>query len=461
MLRKTNIICTIGPKTLQGNVLQQLADAGMGIARLNFSHGDHQSHAASIAQLKQLTKPVAIMLDAQGPELRTADRVKPLLLKQGERVEVFTQTQNHDKGIVVVYEQLMDSVAVGGQLSLDSGLINLAILEKQPNKLVCEVIDGGELGSRRHVNLPGVKVHLPAVTDKDKADIAFAIEQDLDFIALSFVRDASALNEVRALLKQHNSSIQLIAKIEEQQGLANLDEIIAAADGIMVARGDLGIEVGIERIPSYQRDMVKRCAAAGKPIIVATHLLESMIDSPIPTRAEVSDVATAVHQQADAIMLSGETSVGNYPVRCVEYLDRIASYSEQHTDELFAPLKAQQSPRELLAYSAVQLAERSQAKGVLLITKHGLMASYAAAAKPIKSHIFAFTFDAKVQRKLALLRAVSCSLLEFSHNAEQVVQKAILCLQEKQQVSAGDRLVVLSDFLLAESFDSVQLRVVE
>lgn len=462
MLRKTKIICTIGPKTLQGNTLAQLADKGMNIARLNFSHGNHESHAQSIKQLRQLKQAVAIMIDTQGPEIRTADRSSPLRLVQGQQLEVVTEAEKaNDQALLILYNDLINSVEVGHILSLDNGLMRLKVVKKSSDKLLCQALDNGELAGRRHVNLPGIEVNLPAVTDKDKADILFAIEQEADFIALSFVRNRQALDQVRALLQQHGSSIALIAKIEEQQGIENLDEIIAAADGIMVARGDLGIEVGIERIPSYQRDIIKRCAAAAKPVIVATHLLESMIAKPIPTRAEVSDVATAVHQQADAIMLSGETSIGHYPVRCVEFFDSIASYSEQHTDELFAQLKVQQNPRELLAYSAVQLAERSRAKGVIVITKQGLMATYAAAAKPLHSHIFAFTFDVKVQRKLALLRAVSCFMLEFSHNAEQVVQQAISSLKEKQWLAAGDRVVILSDFLLAESFDSVQLRVID
>lgn len=461
MLNKTKIICTIGPKTLQGDTLRCLADAGMSVARLNFSHGDHISHSESIARLRKLTAPVAIMLDTQGPEIRTADREQTLKLSAGDRVCVFTSQQPEQEGIVVLYDALFDALAVGDELSLDNGLMSLEILEKQPDSLLCLVKDGGELGSRRHVNLPGVSVSLPAVTEKDKADILFAIEQNLDFIALSFVRHAQAILQVRELLNQYNSSIQIIAKIEEQQGIEHLDEIIAAADGIMVARGDLGIEVGIECVPSYQRDIIKRCAAAGKTVIVATHLLESMIASPIPTRAEVSDVATAVHQQADAIMLSGETSVGEYPVRCVDYLQKIAFQAERHCDERFTQLRTTQNTRELLAFSAVELAENSSAKGVLVVTKHGLMAAYAASAKPLRSHIFAFTFDEAVQRSLSLQRAVSAFILDFNTHAEAVVQQAIQVLKQKQLVKAGDRLVILSDFLLAGNYDSIQLRLVE
>lgn len=461
MPNKTKIICTIGPQTLQGDTLQRLASAGMAIARLNFSHGNHRSHGESIARLRKLSEPIAIMLDTQGPEIRTADREQALSLVEGDQVLVFTSLQPGQEGIVILYDALFDALTLGDELSLDNGLINLEVLEKQPGSLLCLVKDGGELGSRRHVNLPGVTVNLPAVTEKDKADILFAIEQNLDFIALSFVRDARAILQVRELLKQYRSPIQIIAKIEEQQGIEHLDEIIAVADGIMVARGDLGIEVGIECVPSYQRDMVKRCAAAGKTVIIATHLLESMIVNPIPTRAEVSDVATAVHQQADAIMLSGETSIGEYPVRCVDYLQKIIFQAERHSDERFAQLRAAQNPRELLAFSAVELAENSNAKGVLVVTKHGLMATYAASAKPFNSHIFAFTFDAVVQRSLSLQRAVSTFVLDFNTDAEAVVQNAVQVLKEKRLVEKGDRLVILSDFLLASSYDSIQLRLVE
>lgn len=461
MLRKTKIVATIGPKTLQGDTLQQLADAGMNIARLNFSHGDHQSHGQSIAQIKALNQPVAIMMDCQGPEIRTADRAQPLLLKAGDQVAVVCSQQHaSENDIVVLYEPLISISHIGDKLMLDSGLINLQIMEKQEHKLLCKVIDGGELGSRRHVNLPDMAIELPAITEKDFADMAFAIEQQLDFIALSFVRDADAIAQAQSFLKARNSSIKLIAKIEEKFGIQNLEEIIAVADGVMVARGDLGIEVGIENIPTYQHDMVRLCSQAGKPVIVATHLLESMIDNPIPTRAEVSDVATAVYQQADAIMLSGETSVGDYPVRSVEHFDLIARRTEQGMKQRFQPLRETCDARELLAISAVGLAEKSGAKGVLVITKRGLMASYAAQARPVHSHIFAFTFDQQVIRQLALQRAVNAFLLDESSNAEKVVQQAIAVLKQQGLLETGERLVVLSDFLLAESYDSIQLRTV-
>lgn len=463
-MRKTRIICTIGPATDSLAMLQSLADAGMNIARLNFSHGDHASHLAVVQRLQKLNQhhaqPVAILLDTQGPEIRTGDVASDIALNKGEIIQVVVcaDKATEKRHVLIHYDDLIAGVAIGDTITVDNGLINLQVVAKAQEQLQCLVIDGGLLKSRRHVNLPGIHVNLPAITEKDRRDIQFAIDNDIDFIALSFVRSAADIQQLRNLLAAANSPIRIIAKIEDQEGVRNIDAIIASADGIMVARGDLGVEVPLEDLPNIQRDIVKRCALAAKPVIIATHLLESMIENPIPTRAEVTDVANAVYEEADAIMLSGETSVGKYPIKCVEYFDRIASSAEQRHGLRFTDALQSELPRQLVAMSAVRLAEQAQAKGIIVVTKHGIMANYAASAKPQNCSIFAFTFDRRVQRQLNLQRAVRAYVLQESTDAESVVQQAMQCLRQEGLLSEGDRVVIVSDFLLAGQFDSVQLR---
>lgn len=463
-MRKTRIVCTIGPASNSLAMLEALANAGMNVARLNFSHGDHQSHSAVIQNIKQLNQsrkqPIAILIDTQGPEIRTGDHEGEWVLQEGEHIclVIDKPSSMSEKRLHVAYPDLLSSLEQGSLVTLDNGLINLKVLEKRADALDCLVIDCGVLTSRRHVNLPNIHINLPAITAKDHADIQFAITHDVDFIALSFVRRAEDIEALRDLLQKQQSKIRIIAKIEDHEGVANYQAIVRAADAVMVARGDLGVEVAIENLPNIQRDIVKYCALQGKPVIVATHLLESMIHSPIPTRAEVSDIANAVYEQADAIMLSGETSMGKYPLKCVEYFDRIASSSEQLPSLQFAQQRQIKATRELLANSAVRLADQANAKGILIITKYGLMASYAAMAKPENADIFAFTFNPKVQQQLSLFRAVNAYLLEPSDDGEAVVQQAFSLLKQMGLVTSGERMVVLSDFLLAAHIDVIQLR---
>ena len=332
-MRKTKIICTIGPATESSDMLKQLALAGMNIARLNMSHGDHESHKIIIERMKEINKeveqPVAILLDTQGPEIRTGDLKNDLNLLQGDEISISVRGSAlvEESSFQVNYEDLITSVDIGDRITVDNGLINLDVLEKDSRMLKCKVVDGGVLKSKCHVNLPGIRVNLPAITEKDKRDVQFAIENKLDFIALSFVRAAADIRELRTILDAQASTIKIIAKIEDQEGLSNIKDIIDEADAVMVARGDLGVEINIEDLPNVQRQIVRRCAIQGKPVIVATHLLESMIENPIPTRAEVTDVANAIYEEVDAIMLSGETTVGKYPLKCVEYFQRITAAS--------------------------------------------------------------------------------------------------------------------------------------
>ena len=310
--RQTKIVCTLGPASSKPEQIEQLAAAGMNIARLNMSHGDHASHLQVLEAVQKLNErlnhPIALLLDLQGPAIRTGDRLAHLSLEVGQEfhVTVGPTANPEEKTIHVDYQDMVQQFKVGDRITVDNGLINLEVLEVLERDLRCRVLDGGVLGSRKHINLPGVRINLPSISAQDVADIRFAAEHDVDFLAVSFVRSAEAVRDARRIIDAAGGHpMRIIAKIENQEGIDNLDEIIDAADGIMVARGDLGVEMEFEMLPVAQRDMVRRCAIAGKPVIVATHLLESMIDNPMPTRAEV----TVGRPQSSWTRIKGESDV--------------------------------------------------------------------------------------------------------------------------------------------------------
>lgn len=463
-MRKTKIICTIGPATESYEMLLAMANAGMNVARLNFSHGDHESHRRVIDRIKKMNADsghsVAMLMDTQGPEIRTGDLKSELLLKQGDEISVSVRGHEsvEENSLQINYEDLITSVNVGDRITVDNGLINLEVLEKQQRTMKCRVIDGGVVKSKRHVNLPGIRVNLPAITEKDRRDIQFAIENDLDFIALSFVRTPADVRELRTILDQGKSNIKIIAKIEDQEGVRNINEIIREADAVMVARGDLGVEINIEDLPNVQRRIVRGCAIQGKPVIVATHLLESMIENPIPTRAEVTDVANAVYEEVDAIMLSGETTVGKYPLKCIEYLGRVARATEKVRGLSFSKELDVDLPKQHLATCAVQLAAAVKAKGILVITKRGLMASYACNSRPHETPIYAFTFDPRVQRQMMLLRNVDARCLKPDSDSEKMIAEAFHTLIQSGDAEIGDQFVVISDLIVKDGVDAIQLR---
>ena len=311
---------------------------------------------------------------------------------------------------------------------MDNGLINFEVLEKQGEQMVCRVLDGGMLGSKRHVNLPGIKVNLPAITPKDRKDILFGLEHDVDFIALSFVRSPDDILELRELLGAKAKNVHVVAKIEDQEGVTNIHEIAQVADGVMVARGDLGIETNLADLPNVQRRIVHACARWGRRCIVATHLLESMIENPIPTRAEVTDVANAIYEGVDAVMLSGETSVGKHPQRCVQQLVEIAQQSERWPGLGYEKELECDSDKQYLAVHAVALAEAVNALGIVVVTRRGIMADLVTNARPAKVPIFAFTNNSQTRRRLALNRAVSAYRMEFSSLPEKTLQRAFSTL---------------------------------
>ena len=462
-MRKTKIICTIGPATGSYEMLARLHEAGLDVVRLNMSHGDHESHAQVIKAIRTLNKkverPVPIMMDTQGPEIRTGDLHNDLDLKTGEVISIVARgvANVEETSIPIHYDDLIEDVGVGERITVDNGLINLEVLEKNDRVMQCRVIDGGVLKSKRHVNLPGIRVNLPAITEKDKLDIAFAIEQQVDFIALSFVREAEDIRQLRRLLGERAGKIKIIAKIEDQEGVRNVTEIINEADGVMVARGDLGVEVHVHDLPNIQRNIVRLCSTLGKRVIVATHLLESMIENPIPTRAEVTDVANAVYEEVDAIMLSGETTVGKHPVKCVHYLDQIARASEKTPGLRFTRELIRTSDKQHIAAAAVELADSLNARGIVVITRRGLMANYVTNCHP-EVPILAFTNDRRARRQLALNRNLRCFLMAFSNDPEKTLTNGFAMLLGQAGFSRSDKVVVISDILSGTGIDAIQIR---
>lgn len=465
-MRKTKIICTIGPATESIEMLEKLANAGMNVARLNMSHGDHDSHAKIIQAIhslnKKLNHPIAILLDTQGPEIRTGDMANDLHLNEGDTVSIVARGAEdvESSSIHINYEDLINDVNVGDMITVDNGLINLEVLSKEERVMQVKVIDGGLLKSKRHVNLPGIRVNLPAITDKDRRDIEFGMQQGVDFIALSFVRQAEDVHELRELLGDRAEKIKIVAKLEDQEAITNMIEIIAAADGIMVARGDLGVEVPLEVLPRIQRRIIRTCAEMGKRVIVATHMLESMIENPIPTRAEVTDVANAVYEEADAIMLSGETTVGKYPVKCVEILDRISRSTESSRGLRFTDNLELEGDKQQIAMAAVNLAESIAAKAIIVPTRRGRMANRVTNCHPQESIICAFTNDSRTRRQLVMNRNVLSYQIEFSDDSEKTLATAAAIMIQRNEFSPDDRVVVISDALAGSGFEAIQIRLI-
>src|SRR5882724_6563232 len=338
--RRTKIIFTLGPASEGPEMLEKMILGGADIIRLNMAHAKHEWTRTVIRRIRAVSakigRDIAIMMDIKGPEIRTGDLAAPIELRPGEIFD-FTvkpssapgESSEEVRSVDVNYRDLVKDIKVGDTVLVDNGLIRLEVLEKEAAKIRCRVLIPGALSSRRHINLPGVKVNLPAFTEKDRADTMVGLEEGIDFVALSFVREAADIELLRSFLAAKKSKIRIIAKIEDQAAISNLDEIVAACDALMVALGDLGIECPFEELPIIQRRAVRSCLAQGRPVIVATHMLESMISQPVPTRAEITDVANAVYEQADCVMLSGETTVGKYPLECVRMLDTIARRIEE------------------------------------------------------------------------------------------------------------------------------------
>lgn len=339
-MKKTKVVCTMGPNTNDRELLKKLIENGMDVARFNFSHGDHEEQKSRMDLLKELRQELntntAILLDTKGPEIRTGvlKGGKRIMLKAGEQFTLTTEEIEGDESKVsITYEGLVQDVDAGRVILIDDGLIELKVVGKSEKEIFCEVINGGELGERKGVNVPNVAVRLPAITEKDKDDIRFGVEQGIDFIAASFVRNAECVLEIKAYLKELGAPyVPIIAKVENAEGIKNIDEIIRAADGVMVARGDLGVEIPAEEVPYLQKMIIQKCNMNFKTVITATQMLDSMMRNPRPTRAEVTDVANAVYDGTDAVMLSGETAQGKYPLEALQMMVHIIQNTEQHLD---------------------------------------------------------------------------------------------------------------------------------
>lgn len=466
-MRKTKIICTLGPATEAPEVLREMIKAGVNVFRLNMSHAAHDWVRTIVPRIRgiadELEIVVGILMDTQGPAIRTGDLPAKLDLKPGDIFD-FTVRGEHSEEVYSVgvnYDGLIDDISVGDTVLVDNGVIHMRVLEKLGARIRCEVLTEGVLGNRRHINLPGVKVNLPPLTEKDHADIAVGTEVGADFIALSFCREADDIGLLRTVLQKYQSKARIVAKIEDQLAVKNINEIIRATDLVMVARGDLGIECPMEDLPIIQRRIVKRCITLGVPVIVATHMLESMITNPVPTRAEVTDVANAVYEEADAIMLSGETTVGKYPVKCVQALVRIAERLERSGGLGLAAGAVLENDRQKTVRSAVILANSIPDSKILIFTRRGRMADYVANLRPLHSDIYAFATTRDLCRRLSLNRGVQAHYLPFDSNPVRTIAAAENYLSEKRLAKSGDHLVILADILAGEDrFDSIQLRTV-
>ncbi len=466
-MRKTKIVCTIGPRTESYEMLKAMAIKGMNIARLNMSHGDHRWHGQVIHHLKRLNRKeegaVAILLDTKGPEIRTGDVNPDIVLQNGDLL-TFTIRRKailEDHCVEVSYDGFIDDVAVGDIILVDGGMIRLRVISKTASDILCRSLDEGVLGSRRHLNIRGKSADLPSITDKDWGDIDFGIECGVDFIALSFVKRAEAIIELQNYLRDKNAKIDVIAKIESAEAIPHLAEIIAAADGVMIARGDLGAELPFEEVPHLQEDIAKRCRQAGKPVIVATHMLESMIINPTPTRAEVTDITQAVLQEVDCTMLSGETATGKYPLKALGVMDAVARRTEERLKlDTGVEVEASNNAKYEIARSAAILNNNLQAKAILVFTRRGLMAVLVSGCRP-NQPIYAFTNTSHVRRRLAIHWGVQALIVKFSQAPETTIARAIKVLTDKNIVCSGDRVIVVSDILAGGKFvETVQVRVI-
>jgi pyruvate kinase len=464
-VRKTRIICSLGPASEKSETIRQMIVAGTEVFRLNMSHAEHEWVREIVPRVRgiarELKRGVALMLDTQGPAIRTGPVARALPLAVGDILEITVRgaSSNETNSITVNYDDLIDDVSLGDTVLLDNGVMQLRVLEKRENRIRCEVLTAGTLGSHRHVNLPGVHVNLPALTPRDRADVALGVELEVDFVALSFARQRRDLDELRAVLQRSGSSAAVVAKIESAEAVGQIDEMIRGADAVLIARGDLGIECPMEELPIIQRRIVKRCIRFGKPVIVATHLLESMGENPVPTRAEISDVANAVFEQADAMMLTGETTAGRYPVDCVKVLDRVARRIERSGGAGYSREAMLEDARQKTVAAAVALADSLARSKLIVFTRHGTMARSVSNLRPEHAPIFAFTPNEMVYRQLLLCWGTHPVLIDFTEDPNATIEAAERCLRDKKLTEPGDNLVIISDVRAGSALvDCVQLR---
>ena len=466
LLRHTKIVSTLGPATDSAEMIGKLMDAGVNVFRLNMSHAPHEWVRRVFADIRaeaaKRNRHSGILMDTQGPAIRTGDLSVPLDLKPGQKftLTVRGEKSEEEHSVDVNYENFINDISVGDVVLMDNGAIEMKVLAKNGNKVECEVLTAGKLGSRRHINLPGVKVSLPALTAKDIKDVKLGLELGVDFIALSFVRESRDLLQLREMFEEGKPAPFVIAKIEDQEAIKNLESIVREADGIMVARGDLGIEIPYYELPIVQRRIVKMCLRIGRPVIVATHMLESMIQSPMPTRAEVTDVSNAIFEEADAIMLSGETTVGKYPLKCIEVFDKIATRIERSGSAQFHEAAELVNARQKLVKSAVVMADELKAAAILSFTRHGHMARYASWMRPRYSPVYAMCDNEKSANELTLSWGVTPVVTEFDFiNPQNTIEMGLKMMVERGRLQKGDTVVVIGAISVGtEIVDSVQMR---
>lgn len=451
-MKKTKMICTMGPNTDDRELLLELAQNGMDIARLNFSHGDHEEHLGRIRNIRWVRKetglPIAILLDTQGPEIRTGIlKEGKVTLEEGQSFVLTTREVEGDTSIVsITYRDLPRDISVGNRILIDDGLLELKVEELTDTDIVCTVMNGGTLGSRKGINVPNVSIKLPAITEKDRRDIIFGIEQGIDFIAASFVRNAYAIHEIRDILKEYGGQhISIIAKIENLEGIQNFDEILDAADGVMVARGDLGVEVETAEIPYLQKRLIQKCNDAYKPVITATQMLDSMIRNPRPTRAEATDIANAIYDGTDAIMLSGETAMGKYPVEAVKTMRQIAETTELHMDlhhmESYRKRYNRRNVSSAVAYSAVTTANNLNASAILTPSMSGFSARIVSKYRP-EARVIGLTPSDQTLRKMQIFWGVIPIKLKESNSIDQMMENAVEAVESQNLVKKGDTVVL-------------------
>ncbi|NCB64655.1 MAG: pyruvate kinase [Bacilli bacterium] len=460
-MKKTKIVCTIGPASESVETLVKLINAGMNVARLNFSHGDFEEHGARIVNIREASKITgkmcAILLDTKGPEIRTNNMKDGIVsLIAGETVRIsMTEVEGTKDKFSITYPELINDVVVGNHILLDDGLIDLEVTEidRENNEIVTLIKNSGILKNKKGVNLPGIKTNFPGITQKDTEDIIFGIENDVDFIAASFVRRASDVLAITEILEKHNAThIQIIPKIENQEGLDNIDEILKVSQGLMVARGDLGVEIPTEEVPIAQKMLIKKCNALGKPVITATQMLDSMQRNPRPTRAEAGDVANAIFDGTDAVMLSGETAAGDYPVEAVTTMATIAIRTEEAIvgQDAFA-LKAYSNTdmAEAIGQSVGHTARNLNIQTIVAATESGHTARMISKYRP-KSHIVAVTFSERQRRGLALSWGVYPFVTEKPDSTDEMMELAAKVAKEEKFAKEGDLIIITAGVPVGE-----------
>ena len=466
-MRKTKIVCTLGPATDGEGVLREMMLAGMNVARFNFSHGTHPEHKARLEQVKalrqELNLPVAAMLDTKGPEVRLKNFAGgSVTLQEGQE---FTLTVEDVEGdatrCAVTYAELPQDVKAGDTILLDDGLVRLTVLSTTASAIRCRVENGGVMKDHKGVNVPGVSLSMPYMSQQDREDILFGMEEGFDFIAASFVRSAADVRELRKLLESRKSRIRIIAKIENQEGINNLTEILAAADGIMVARGDMGVEIDFTEIPAIQKNMIAQCVAAGKPVITATQMLDSMIENPRPTRAEITDVANAIYDGTSAIMLSGETAAGRYPVEAVRTMDAIARKTESHIDDaklLGLRCRNRMNITAATAHAACTTAKDIGADAILTVSQAGITAQMVSSFRP-ETTVVALLLEEQVQRQMALYWGVEPITMPRAENTDELVELAVQSAEKAGLIRHGDLVVITAGVPVGVSGTTNMIRI--